>query len=186
VSLNSEVRDSLKVLGAGVLIAVVLCLLIAALGIFLFFPQRSPPKEAQVIRNFEGHRAAFERLRGMLIEDQDLVRVADWGVETTKSMGIRKPPEGNFPVDRYQEYLSLLKEVGAAGAFRARGNPPESVGMFVYVSGFAADTRHMNVCWLTREPENQVSSLDDFYKTPKPRNPVYRHIEGKWYLWADW
>jgi hypothetical protein len=158
---------------------------LAALAIFLFFPHRSPPKEALVIRNFEAHRASFEQLRDMLIEDKDLLRVADWGVETTK-VGIRKPPEGNFPVDRYQDYLALLKEVGAAGAYRTRGSPPENVGVLVYASGFAGDTRHMNVCWLARQPENQVSSLDDFYKTPTPRNPVYRHIDDQWYLWADW
>jgi hypothetical protein len=122
----------------------------------------------------------------MLTEDRDLVRVADWGVETTKTVGTSKPPAGGFPANRYNEYLSLLKEVGAAGAFRGRGNPPESVGMLVYASGFAGDTRHMNLCWLAHEPGNQVSSLDDFYKSPKPRNPVYRHIEGGWYLWADW
>jgi hypothetical protein len=185
VSLNREVRDSLKLLATGVLVAVGLCVLVAALGIVLFFPHQ-PPKEAQVVRDFEAHRATFERLRDMLIEDKDLVRVADWGVETTKAVGTSKPPAGNFPVDRYNEYLSLLKQIGATGAFRGRGNPPETVGMLVYASGFAGGTRHMNVCWLAREPENQVSSLDDFYKTPKPRNPVYRHIEDKWYLWADW
>jgi hypothetical protein len=29
-------------------------------------------------------------------------------------------------------------------------------------------------------------SLDDFYKTPKPRKPVFRRVDGNWYLWADW
>jgi hypothetical protein len=26
----------------------------------------------------------------------------------------------------------------------------------------------------------------DFYRTPKPRRPVFRHIDGNWYAWADW
>jgi hypothetical protein len=186
MSLNSEARDSLKLLAAGVLGAVVLCVLVVVLGVALFFPHRSPPREAQVIGNFEAHRAAFERLRDMLVEDKDLVRVADRGVLTTKTIASRKPPAADFPLNRYNEYLSLFKEAGAAGAYRDRGNPPENVGVVVYASGFAGDTRHMNVCWLLHEPENQVSSLDDFYKTPIPRRPVYRHIEGKWYLWADW
>lgn len=183
MDLGAETRDLLKLLGAGILTAVLLGALVTFLGVTLFFPHRSPPREEQVLRNFETHRAAFERLRDMLIEDKTLVRVADWGVETTKTMG--KPPAGDFPVNRYNEYLALLKEVRAVGAFRDRGEAPESVGALVYASGFAGDTRHMDVCWLAHEPPNQVSSLNDFYKTPKPRNPVYRHIEGNWYLWAD-
>jgi hypothetical protein len=97
-----------------------------------------------------------------------------------------KPPERDFPLNRYNEYLVLLKEAGGVGAFRARGDPPESMGVLVYASGWAGDTRHVNICWLERDPVNSIASLDDFYQTPKPRSPVYKHIEGNWYIWADW
>ena len=166
---------------------ILLFLAVAVCGLLvLVFPINEPPKESAVIQNFYTHRSAYERLRDMLLEDKELDRVADWGVQTTNTVVTSKPPAGGFPLKRYNEYLALLKETGAVGAFRDRGDPPESVGVLVYASGWAGDTRHVSICWLAREPVNSVASLDDFYRTPKPRSPVYRHIGGNWYIWADW
>jgi hypothetical protein len=148
------------------------------------FPNSKPPREKELIQNFYDHRAAYEHLRDMLLQDKEVLRVASWGVETTKSIA-SKPQQGDFPIGRYNKYLALLKETGGVGAFRGRGEHPESVGIGVFASGWAGDTRHVEICWVEREPANQVSNLDDFYLTPKPRTPVYRHIEGNWYLWAD-
>jgi hypothetical protein len=154
---------------------------------FLYFSSSTnPPKERTLIENFHTHRSAYERLRSMLLADEGLLRVASWGVETTKSIGTHTPPDGDFPVDRYHEYLELLKQTGGLGASRGRGEHPDSVGVLVWASGWAADTRHVEICWLEHEPANQVASLDDYYKTPKPRHPIFRHIDGNWYLWADW
>ena len=144
-----------------------------------------PPTEAGLIRNFYEHRSDYERLRDMLVADPEVVRVADWGVETVHS-GIVHPPQGGFPSDRYREYLARLQEMGAKWAFRDRGASPDEVGVGMWASGFAGDTRHIEICWLKQEPTNQVSSLDAFYKMPKPRKPVFRHIDSDWYLWADW
>src|SRR5579862_7440767 len=72
------------------------------------------------------------------------------------------------------------------GASREEGEHPGVVCVWVWVSGWAGDTRHVDVCWVDQEPTNQVASLDDFYKTPKPRSPVFKRIEGNWYFWADW
>jgi hypothetical protein len=145
-----------------------------------------PPPEKNLLNNFYAHRASYERLRDMLLEDRQLLRVANWGVETTESVSASKPPEGTFPLNRHKEYLALLGEVGGRGAFRGREGDSKAVGVLVYVSGFAGDTRHVTICWVEGEPTNQVKSLDEFYLTPKPRTPVYRHIDGNWYLWADW
>jgi len=160
-------------------VAVLFCLFV------WLFPSSKPRREEKLIENFYAHRAAFEHLRDMLQEDEQLLRVASWGVETTKS-GINIPPEGNFPIGRYNEYLALLRETGGIGAFRGRGAHPESVSIGVWASGWAADTRHINICWVDHEPANQVASLKDYYQTPKPRHPVFRHIDGNWYIWADW
>lgn len=156
--------------------------------VILLLPVGSePPKESKVIENFHAHRAAFERLREMLLEDKEVLRVASWGVETTTSVGGRSiPPAGDFPVARYNQYLALLKETSGIGAFRGRGAHPDSISIGVWASGWAADTRHVQICWVEHEPQNQVTSLDDYYQTPKPRRPVFRHIEGSWYVWADW
>jgi hypothetical protein len=187
VTLAAQVRDLLKVVGVGVLVSVLVCVALVLVAIAILSPHRSPPKEANVLQNFYAHRATYERLRDMLIEDKKLVRVASWGVQTTTSMATSERPTGDFAVGRYNQYLALLKEVGGIGAHRDRNDPPADLCIWVYASGWAGgDTRHLDVCWENQPPISQVASLDDFYRTPKPRKPVFRHVDGNWYLWADW
>lgn len=87
-------------------------------------------------------------------------------------------------VKRFQEYLALLKEIGAIRVHQ-RDDPPE-VSVGIWSSGFAGETRHVWVCWLEREPSNTTISLEAFYKTDKPRTPSYVHLDGNWYIGADW
>lgn len=185
MNLKSQVRDLVKLLGVAFLVCVGLACCLVVILLLVLHPS-SPPKEKKVIRNFYAHRATYERLRDMLIEDKQSVRVASWGIETTKSIATAKPPAGDFPLNRYNEYLSLLKETSAIGAHRDTNEPLADVCIWIYASGWAGDTRHMDICWENQVPTNQVAGLDDFYKTPKPRKPVFRHVESDWYLWADW
>jgi len=166
----------------------ILLLFVAVLcGLFVYvFPSGKPPKERKVVENFYAHRTAYERLRDMLQEDKQLLRVAGWGVETSTSGPHRVEPGGDFPINRYNEYLMLLSQIGGKGAFRARGEHPDLVGVLVWATGWGGDTRHVEICWIDHEPTNQVASLDDYYQMPKPRRPVFRHIDGNWYLAADW
>jgi hypothetical protein len=166
-------------------IGIVLVAIVAALGLMLLIAHftNRPPTEARIIANFESHRATYERLRDMLTADDKLLRVADWGIETDS--GFVKPPEGPFPAARYNEYLALLKQVDAKWASRHRGNPAEPC-VLVWASGFAGDTRHRSICWLTVEPENQVATLAAFERSPRPRKPAFKRIDGDWYIWADW
>ena len=170
-------------------VAGILLVLLAALcGLFVYvFPNSKPPKERELIENFYAHRSAYERLRDMLLADKEVLRVASWGVETTKSGGGKiVPPEGGFPVSRYDEYLGLLRETHGFGAFRGRGDAPDSVSIGVWATGWGGNTRHIHVVWRESRPSNLVTSLDDYYRTAKPRDPAFRYIDSNWYLWADW
>jgi hypothetical protein len=163
-------------------------LLAAVVSALCFYVQRRhrPPDEKQLINNFYAHRAAYEELRSMLQEDKDVVRITSWGVQTTKSPVVHAPPQEDFPLNRYEEYLALLKQAGGKWAFRGEGSKVGLVGIGVWASGWGGDTRHVEVCWLDHEPDDQIASLDDFYRTPKPRRPAFWHIDGNWYVWADW
>ncbi|HEY4379358.1 MAG TPA: hypothetical protein VGN01_03370 [Acidobacteriaceae bacterium] len=164
----------------------VVLLCAAIVGVFCFVKSTNPPSESSVIKSFNLHRTEYEQLRVMLQEDDTLVTVADWGVETTDSpLVVEVPPAGKFPVGRFRKYLSLLAAVDAQAAARMTGRHPEA-RVLVWSSGFAGDTRHVAVGWIDQPPVNEVTSLDTFYKSPKPRNPVYRHIDGHWYIWAGW
>jgi hypothetical protein len=79
-----------------------LCTAVAA-GCYLFRRAIKPPPEATVIANFTQHRTEYEQLRSMLLSDDKLRRVADWGVETIDSPIAEVPPKGTFPADRFRE-----------------------------------------------------------------------------------
>jgi hypothetical protein len=122
----------------------------------------------------------------MLQADEQLMAVSSkTGVERRASGVPRPPSEVHFPLNRYNEYRTLLEQIGSSEVFRA-GQDNSEICVAVWASGFGGDTRHVDDCWLEREPTNQVASLDEFYKTSKPRHPVFRHVEGNWYLFADW
>ena len=166
------------------ILLIVLCVA-AVVGYYLFTRSLKPPSEAKVIASFNQHRAVYEQLRIMLLSDEKLGTVADWGVETTDSPIAEIPPQGAFPVGRFHEYLSLLKTVNAEAAARMPGAHPEA-RVLVWRSGFGGDTRHVAISWVDTAPANQTDSLDMFYRSPKPRQPIYKHIDGNWYIWADW
>jgi hypothetical protein len=167
---------------------IVSLLLAVILGgrILYVWSQSKPPKESTLIANFYAHRAGFERLRDLLETDRGLHRVAKWGVDTSGQIGVHMPPEGDFPVIRYNEYLALLKQVDGKLAFRGSGEPPDLVGVGVWSSGWGGDTRHIDVVWKDQEPINSVTNLDEYYRDPARKRRVFRKIDGSWYLFADW
>jgi hypothetical protein len=171
--------------GASLLLALFVVAL-CAVWAFISFTMK-PPAEKKLIENFQSHRAVYERLRDMILADQQVEAVyAGFGVKTPSSGLPRKPSEVNFPVQRYDEYVALLKQVGSYGAFKPKGNQPDQVCFGAWGAGWAGDTRHVWDCWAGREPANQVANLDDYYRNPtRPRN-VFRRIDGNWYLRADW
>jgi hypothetical protein len=143
-----------------------------------------PPKEGKIVSDFSAHRASYERVRTMLSEDKGVEGVAPWGIRQEGSPLWNDPPEGGMATKRYQEYLALLKEIGASRVSQERG--PHEVSFGIWGSGWGGDTRHLNISWLEREPPDTAISLDAFYRTEKPRRPSYVHIDGNWYIWADW
>jgi hypothetical protein len=145
-----------------------------------------PPKEQKLIKDFNVHRDIYERLREMLVADKQVRAVyARFGVETMASGVPRVPSDVNFPSARFDEYRGLLDEIGSTEVFRT-GEDGSTICFAVWASGFGGDTRHVDNCWLQTSPANLVASLSEFYSTAKPRRASFVHIEGNWYLWADW
>ena len=169
-------------------VAIILVLIVVVFGALVFgllYFMGRPPKEASLIRNFNAHRASFERLKTMLVSDTQIRRLGDWGVETDK--GMFEPPAGNIPLDRYKEYIALLKESGGIDAVREDGihaNP----SIVLWVIGLGGDTTHVGICWKDEAPGRLVGSLDQYcrdHKAPAGSGWVYQRIEGNWYLWTD-
>ncbi len=173
------------ILKTGIILLGLLVGAVGALWAFMSFSMK-PPQEKKLIENFQAHHAAYERVRDMLLADQQVKAVyTGAGVETTISGLPHKPAEVSFPISRYNEYVALLKGIGSGAVFRYDEQNAQIICFNAWGAGWGADTRHVGVCSTDHKPTNQVASLDDYYRDPKrPRN-VFRHIEGTWYLRAD-
>jgi hypothetical protein len=166
-------------------IAILIFVLVLGGCVYWFTPR--PPSEAKLIQNFNEHRADFENLRDMLQADTNLTRVASWGVETRNPVFLGIPTGENFPVERYNQYLALLKNVGGFVASRDEGEHPDP-SIVVWGWGWAGDTKHIGICWLDREPTNQISTLSGYkgQSVYPNREVTFRHIDHNWYFWVDW
>jgi hypothetical protein len=163
-----------------------LCAVLAFGGCAYFFAPH-PPKEAKLVQNFNEHRATFEKLRGMLQADTNLTRIASWGVETRNPVFLGSPPGGNFPTERFNEYLALLKEAGGLLASRDEGVDSDP-SIVIWAWGWAGDTKHIGICWLDKEPTNQITTFDGYKgRSVYPdRAVVFKRVDRNWYLWNDW
>ena len=161
---------------------------LAMLGsLFAYFAHTiRPPKEAALLQTFFAHRSSFDRLRDMLQADGQIESVGSWGVHI-RGGWISKPPEGIFPIQRFNEYLALFKDIGAKMAWRDDGPSPD-VGIAVWRSGFAGDSVHIGFCWAVTVPQRQITSHDLYllnHRSTGIKGDVYRHIERNWYLYTD-
>ncbi len=173
------------VLKWGIIFVVVFAVVLSALYALIFYNIK-PPKETNLIANFHVHRAAYERLRDMLLADQNVRAVyVEFGVKTVSSGLPHEPSEVNFPVSRYNEYVTLLEQIGSDAAFRNEGTKNQLICIGAWGAGWAGDTRHIWVCWTDSAPNNQVTNLDDYYRNSRKPNNVFKHIDGEWYLRAD-
>jgi len=163
--------------------------LLALLGtpFFLISARVEPPSESSILKNFYTHRASFERLHEMLEVDDGLEGVAPWGVEYKHEKS--KPPDGPFPVQRFNDYVALLKDIGARAAWRDDGpNPEIGISIFLSVVAFEMDNHHTNIHWVPVPPARQVSDFDLYLRNGKSTGTkgwVYCHIDGNWYIATD-
>jgi len=153
-------------------LAIAFLFIIVVVGVCVFSFAPRPPKEAKLIQHFSEHRGAFEQLRDMLQADTNLSRVASWGVETRQPQFLGYPTEQNFPTKRFQQYIALLQQANGYGGVRFEGDQA-GVGIIVWGSGFAGDTRHVWISWMNEAPNNQGGW-------------VYKKIDQNWYLQTDW
>ena len=169
------------------------CLLSLA-GVFALFSYlgftRIPPQDAKLIASFYAHHAAYERLREMFQADDRLRSIGKfgvigmWGMITTNSWEEVSPQQANFPAERYDHYIVLLKEVGGYFAVR-RPEEPADLEIQLWRWGFAGTAHNIGICWEHQTPTNQVPNLAGHVGRRSPdgrRETAYRHIEGNWYL----
>jgi hypothetical protein len=172
------------------LFSVLIPLLASAFAIklilFGFHQPKKRPTDSELVQRFQNNRAAFEQLRDMFRADDryKLDRVADWGIETYKPIFKGKPTPADFSVERYQQYLRLLHQVGSWIAFKYQGGNPT---IQIWAGGTFGRWRHIDIAWMDTAPTNTVTSLDECHIPPWAGDGrlFYRHIDENWYLVTD-
>lgn len=168
---------------AGQVLSLALALLCVGL-LYLYFSSR-PPRESKLVGNFIPAAPHTSVCETCFWPTEVRAVYARRVVETAES-GLPHAPGGmNFPLRRFNDYRMWLEQAHSEEVFRVEGSN-RGICIAAWAAGFGGDTRHIDTCWMEQIPLNQAAGLDDFYKTPKPRHPVFRHIDSNWYLWADW
>jgi hypothetical protein len=159
---------------------------VVAMARFFHVVRPKPPKESELLETFQKNRAAFEQLRDMFRADNNLKlrRVADWGIATYKPYFYGKPTAANFPIERYQQYLRLLHQVGSTMAFSrddGLGNPT----IEIWGARWLDHSMYIHISWMDEVPTNQVTDLDQCRAPKRDGQHFYRHIDESWYLDTD-
>jgi hypothetical protein len=131
---------------------------------------------------------SYERLRDMLRSDVQIRRIGSWGIETPTSPAPQRPPVGDFSLDRFNQYLSLLSEVGSEGASRGNLDDSMEICVLVWGAGWAGDARHLSICWREKELVDEGGRLDESksrIKAINMRQYTYKAIDENWYIVRD-
>lgn len=149
------------------------------LGALLMAPQYSgPPSDAEMIRNFEAHRAEFDRLITMIREDKGLERVDDdWTrPDDPSTIGVSN--------ERIAAYRRLFAEAGVPRGFYSF-NDAKTISFIAFAEGLSVSGCSKSYLYTTEgEPEGLVDEpLDSHHRDNKAF--VRRRIGDGWYLQYD-
>ena len=142
------------------------------------------PTDASLVRQFESNKEAFEEMIKMLQVDQRVGGVSSRGVCNTN---INETSLGAVGIseDRYQKYLTLLKQAGAKSVIREeRDNGIREIRFLVAGWGALDVGWQISVMWTEVEPKLLIANLDGLQKTTS--HVAYRPLGDNWYLRIGW
>jgi hypothetical protein len=168
-------------------LAICIALLIAFLG-FLFWRVNlgsKRPTDASLVRQFESNKVAFEEMKKMLQVDQQIGDVFNGGVRNTNHLVTTTSLAAvGISEDRYQRYLTLLKQTGAKSA--GRDSDIRELRFPVARWGAFSHGWRIAIIWTDIEPKSLVANMDTFKKTTHEWEQAYRPLGNGWYLWIIW
>jgi len=135
------------------------------------------PSEDQMIAHFRQHKAEFEQLRAMLLEDKqimmigsDWLRSRDWDLpDNSEEIGVSR--------QRLADYHALMNTLDVAPI----GGDDDYVQFNRFGGGFTDATWGIGYAWSRKPPETIVKSA--YWHKPIMRGRrVHSHIEGNWYI----
>ena len=136
--------------------------------------------DAELIARFRAHRAEFERLRDLLLDEPAVYLIGPGEVRAWEG---DPPAEALAPQPRHPlgEYRALLRKLGVSRATRDITATPPRIWFDVSSQGYVAHGSSKSYLYAT-ELENWplLPSLDEM--TAARKGEGIRRIEGDWYL----
>jgi hypothetical protein len=141
------------------------------------FIVHSHPSDEQLIDNFTQHRAEFDQLAQMLIEEQELFVIFpdDPGKCQIKDQKLIKATDNS----KCNDFVQLFKRLGLEWAYSGS----EPLRLPVSFSGISVSGSTKGY-YYSSDPSALSSEIVS--NTDKASGQsVYRHIEGNWYIFLD-
>jgi hypothetical protein len=137
--------------------------------------------DQELIANFQSHRTEFNRLLQMINEDRDLKRVDnDWTFpENPQAIGIAQ--------ERIDKYRTLFRQAGVPRGFSAFQSS-DYIEFIASSQGLAVSGSSKGYLYAKEPPPRVIDNLDTYRAQESkfsPAFPVFRHIEGNWYLFFE-
>lgn len=145
------------------------------------------PSDATLEENFRKHRAGFNKLVDMSNADSKLVRIAsDFTWLENNAAWPRPESEIGFSEQRWNEYRQLFNELGLKHGLARREDIPGVLFFDVSATGMVTGGDAKGYAYSTEELSPLVNSLDHIDIEVKSLQPLYKRIEGDWYLYYEW
>jgi hypothetical protein len=155
------------------------------MGIGILLRSCVPPSERSVVRNFQRHEDAFEKLLVMFDEDSSRIfAVSSDSCRTPDRQSWCSPEELGISQERHTEYRRLLKLAGAGSIIRRDDETCFSIAG----SGFGSHGWRLGIVHRGTQPSRIIPSLSEFteYRRKARANQAYCPIKDNWYIWIIW
>lgn len=114
----------------------------------------------------------------MFFEDSDIVRLNDEHVFYSEGSN------WSIPNERLAEYRRLFRELGLEAGMPSDG--ANAVGLIASSKGLFIPNSEKSYVYSRIEPSSLVESLDNIIARNRgDQAPVYRRLEGNWYLYYE-
>jgi hypothetical protein len=133
------------------------------------------PRDKVLVARFHGRRGLFEEIRTMLCEDSHLTYVGHSRTRVAGEAQARSPRDPGIPLDRWNRYRNLMREVGVV----AVSHVGDRITMRVSTCGNSSKG-------LVYSPAHRVvvSSLER-YPLP-PEQHAHLILDGPWHVYYGW
>ena len=157
------------------------CEVAGLLVIFSLIGCYSPPKEAQLIENFNSHRAEFNNLVTMATADRAFAPISAAEI----------PPRG-MADSRFKEYKDIFRQLGIQNGINwgLAGHPDGFVALFSTSVPMGTKGRDVGYVYSSVPPDPIVSHLPISASPFEIRRDhgheaFFRALDGEWYLFYD-